>query len=79
METNNKKRRALILYATMSFNTQKVANWFAETFDEYNWEVKVVKIQGPASLEAESGSLHLALQTLELGESLLVKLNEAYE
>lgn len=29
--------------------------------------------------EVESGSLHLALQTLELGESLLVKLNEAYE
>ncbi|MFR5858463.1 MAG: hypothetical protein ACLUJC_04455 [Clostridia bacterium] len=29
--------------------------------------------------EVESDSLHLALQTLELGESLLVRLNEAYE
>ena len=27
------KRRALILYATMTSNTEKVANWFAETFD----------------------------------------------
>lgn len=58
MEKINKKRRALILYATMSSNTEKVANWFAETFDEYNWAVKVVKVQGLVSLEAESGNLY---------------------
>ena len=27
-----KQRRALILYATMTKNTEKVANWFQETF-----------------------------------------------
>ena len=31
-----KQRRALILYATMTKNTEKVANWFQETFEYYN-------------------------------------------
>ena len=34
-----KQRRALILYATMTKNTEKVANWFKETFEVYGWDV----------------------------------------
>lgn len=33
------KRRALILYATMTKNTEKVAQWFKETFEYYKWDV----------------------------------------
>ena len=52
-----KKRRALIMYATMTSNTEKVANWFAETFDAYNWDVKTVRIKGPKTLEEERENL----------------------
>ncbi len=40
------QRRALILYATMTQNTEKVANWFRETFEYYNWAVQMVRIKG---------------------------------
>ena len=40
------KRRALILYASMSGNTEKVANWFRETFEYYNWDVQMIKLKG---------------------------------
>lgn len=39
------KRRALILYATMTKNTEKVATWFKETFEEYNWDVTFLKLK----------------------------------
>ena len=39
-----KQRRALIMYATMTKNTEKVAVWFKETFEEYNWDVTFLKI-----------------------------------
>lgn len=38
------KRRALILYATMTQNTEKVAQWFKETFEYYNWEVTMFRM-----------------------------------
>ena len=41
-----KQRRALILYATMTKNTEKVANWFQETFEYYNWEVQMIRLKG---------------------------------
>ena len=41
-----RKRRALILYATMTRNTEKVAGWFRETFEAYNWEVEMIKLRG---------------------------------
>ncbi len=41
-----KQRRALILYATMTKNTEKVANWFKETFEYYNWEVQMIRLKG---------------------------------
>lgn len=40
-----KKRRALIMYATMTKNTEKVANWFKETFEYYNWDVTYIRIK----------------------------------
>lgn len=39
-----KKRRALILYATMTHNTEKIANWFREAFEFYNWDVSIFKL-----------------------------------
>lgn len=45
MATIMKPRRALILYATMTKNTEKVATWFNETFQEYGWETKFIRIK----------------------------------
>ncbi len=39
-----KKRRALVVYATMTKNTEKVAVWFKETFEQYNWDVTLIKL-----------------------------------
>jgi len=39
------KKRALILYATMTCNTEKVAVWFKETFESYNWDVSFIKLK----------------------------------
>lgn len=39
-----KQRRALILYATMTKNTEKVAHWFKETFEVYGWEVNCYRL-----------------------------------
>ncbi len=39
-----KKRRALILYATMTKNTEKIATWFKETFEAYNWDVTFFRV-----------------------------------
>ena len=44
MATIMKPRRVLILYATMTKNTEKVAAWFKETFEEYAWDVTFIKI-----------------------------------
>lgn len=39
-----RQRRALILYATMTRNTEKIANWFRETFEAYNWDVTFFRV-----------------------------------
>ena len=39
-----KQRRALILYASMTKNTEKVATWFKETFEEYGWDVTFCRL-----------------------------------
>ena len=39
-----KPRRALLLYATMTKNTEKIADWFRETFLHYGWEVTYLRI-----------------------------------
>lgn len=43
-----KQRRALILYATMTKNTEKIALWFRETFEYYNWDVTFFKMANNA-------------------------------
>jgi len=53
-----KQRRALILYATMTKNTEKIAAFFKETFEEYNWDVTFVKIQSPAKMQALQDQLY---------------------
>lgn len=39
-----KQRRVLLMYATMTKNTEKVAGWFKETFDYYGWDVTYLRI-----------------------------------
>ena len=46
-----KQRRALILYATMTKNTEKIAQWFKETFEEYKWEVTMLRLTNKMDLE----------------------------
>ena len=38
------KRRALILYATMTKNTERVANWFREQLEYYFWDVTMFRM-----------------------------------
>ena len=38
------KRRALILYATMTKNTERVAQAMKESFEYYNWEVNCIRL-----------------------------------
>lgn len=45
------KRRALILYATMTGNTEKIAGWLRDTFQEYGWEVSFVKMLAPGLMQ----------------------------
>lgn len=40
-----KKRRALILYATMTGNTEKIARWFDEVFRYYSWETEMIRLK----------------------------------
>lgn len=46
-----KQRRALILYATMTHNTEKIANWFKETFQSYQWEVTMYRMKNNMDLD----------------------------
>jgi len=52
------RRRALILYATMTKNTELVANWFAETFRYYNWEVNCLRLKAGLDWEALQEQLY---------------------
>ena len=38
------KGKALILYASITKNTEKVATWFKETFEHYGMEVNMIKV-----------------------------------
>ena len=46
-----KQRRALILYATMTKNTEKIAKWFQETFESYQWEVTMYRMKNNMALD----------------------------
>lgn len=52
------KRRALILYATMTKNTEKIATWFKETFEAYNWDVTFVRMLSPAKMQPLQDQLY---------------------
>jgi hypothetical protein len=52
------KRRALLLYATMTKNTEKVAVWFRETFEKYGWEVTFVRIKAKMDWPALQDKLY---------------------
>lgn len=51
------KRRVLILYATMTKNTEKIATWFKNTFDLYNWDVTVFRIAANSDWSGMRGNL----------------------
>ncbi|MCR5784222.1 MAG: hypothetical protein K6G40_01080 [Eubacterium sp.] len=40
------KRRVLIMYATMTKNTEKIAQVYKETFEAYNWDVTYLRLKG---------------------------------
>ena len=53
-----KKRRALILYATMTRNTEQVAGWFRETFKAYNWDVTCLRLKANLDWDALQPDLY---------------------
>lgn len=44
IEKSTTKKRALIMYATITKNTEKIAKSFEESFRHYGWEVDLVRI-----------------------------------
>lgn len=53
------KKKALILYASITKNTEKVATWFKETFEHYGMEVTMIKIlNGKRWLEGNEDKLY---------------------
>lgn len=54
-----KQRRALILYATMTKNTEKIAKVFEETFRHYNWDTTLFRLSmKPADWEGMQEKLY---------------------
>lgn len=51
-------RRVLILYATMTRNTQQIAEWFKETFEAYGWECTFVRIAANTKWEELQDKLY---------------------
>ncbi len=46
-----KQRRALILYATMTKNTEKIAQAFRDTFEHYRWEVQMIRLKNTMNID----------------------------
>ncbi len=53
-----KQKKALILYGTMTKNTEKIALWFKETFEEYNWDVTLFRLSNGADYRGMQKSLY---------------------
>mgnify|MGYP002868772345 CR=1 FL=1 len=47
------KYKALIIYSSITGNTEKIANAFAETFREYNIEPTLKKLEGKGYVQRE--------------------------
>lgn len=41
-----RQRRVLLMYATMTKNTEKIAGWFKETFEHYGWDITYLRVAG---------------------------------
>ena len=53
------KGKALILYASITKNTEKVATWFKETFEHYGMEVTMIRVlNGKRWLEGNEDKLY---------------------
>lgn len=53
------KKKALILYASITKNTEKVATWFKEAFEHYGMEVTMIKVlNGKRWLEGNEDKLY---------------------
>ena len=52
------KGKALIIYSSITGNTEKVANWFRETFEHYCMEVTMVKIKNRMDWSQYAGNTY---------------------
>lgn len=52
------KRKALILYSSITRNTERVAIWFQETFEHYGMEVTRIKVVNNMDWEQYAGQLY---------------------
>lgn len=53
-----KQRRVLLMYATMTKNTEKVAGWFKETFDYYGWDITYLRVTNSTDWEGLQDKLY---------------------
>lgn len=53
------KGRALILYCSITRNTEKIGLWFKETFEHYGMEVTMVKVTNTTKWEEYAGKIYL--------------------
>jgi hypothetical protein len=52
------KGKALILYSTITKNTEKVANWFRETFEHYCMKTTMIRVTNNINWENYRGQLY---------------------
>ncbi len=58
-ERDTRKKKALILYASITGNTEKIARCFQETFEHYDMEVTMVKVKNKTNWDAFEGKLYI--------------------
>lgn len=52
------KRKAMILYCSITGNTEKVATWYKETFEHYGMEVTMIKVTNNIDWDQYAGKLY---------------------
>lgn len=52
------RKKAMIIYNSMTGNTHKVATWFKETFEHYDWEVTMVRLKNNMDWEPFFGKVY---------------------
>ena len=52
------KRKALILYSTITKNTEKVANWFRGAFEHYGMDVTMIRVSNSTNWSDYKGQLY---------------------